>query len=198
MRLYNSSISGNAYKIRLLLARLALPYERIDIDINAGAAQTPEMLAKNPMGRVPLLELDDGTLIAESGAILCYLADGTDYLPSDRLGRAQVLRWVFFEQNEHEPNIAVARWIARWGGGEARPDLPDRRKRGERALGAMEAHLRDHAFFGAPGVSIGDIALYGYTHVAGEGGFDLAPYPAVRAWLDRVRGQPRHIPITQA
>lgn len=194
MRLYNSPISGNSYKIRLLLSHLALPYEQIDLDINAGAAQTPEMLARNPMGRVPLLELDDGTLIAESGAILCYLAEGSDYLPSDRLGRAQVLRWVFFEQNEHEPNIAVARWLARWGGGAgARPDLPDRMQRGQRALGAMEQHLQTHRFFGAPTLSIGDIALYGYTHVAGEGGFDLDRTPAIGQWLARVADHPRHI-----
>ena len=200
MRLYDNLLSGNAYKCRLMLAKLKIPYERVDLDIINGETRTPEFLAKNPNGRIPALELDDGTVLPESNAIMAYLAHGTPMFPSERLQQAQVLQWLFFEQYSHEPFIAVARFILHLpdGGNSRRAELPRLRERGHAALGVMEHHLRDRAFFLGEGLTIADVALYAYTHVAEEGGFDLGPFPAVRAWLARVAAQPGHIPITQA
>ena len=199
MQLYDFLESGNGYKVRLLLHQLAVPYERIELDITKGATRTPEFLAINRNGRIPTLVTDDDTVLPESNAILFYLAEGTPLLPADRMGRAQVLRWMFFEQYSHEPYIAVVRfWVHLGIAEEQGAELAERRKRGYQALDVMEAHLAKHDYFVAGAYGIADVALYAYTHVAHEGGFDLAGYPAVRAWLERVRSQPRHIPITQS
>jgi len=199
MRLYDFLSSGNGYKVRLLLHQLGIPFERIELDITQGATRTPGFLAKNPNGRIPTLELDDGTFLAESNAILWYLAEGTPYLPVDRLGRAQALQWMFFEQYSHEPYVAVARaWLHLFGlDDERRRQLPQKQKLGYDALGVMEGHLATRAFFVGERYSVADVALYAYTHVAHEGVFDLRRFAAVRAWLERVRAQPRHVPITQ-
>jgi len=198
LRLYDNLFSGNGYKVRLLLTQLGVAFERIELDILKGATRTPEFLRKNPNGRIPVLELEQGEFLAESNAILFYLADSTPFLPSDRFQRAQVLQWMFFEQYSHEPNIATVRfWMHSEITDERRALLPGKRKLGYAALDVMEGHLKTRAFFVANRYSIADIALYAYTHVADEGGFDLGGYPSIRTWLDRVRSQPRHIPITQ-
>ena len=198
LKLYDYLESGNGYKVRLLLHQLEIPYERIELDITRGQTRTPEFLALNRNGRIPLLVLDDGTALAESNAIQFYLAEGTPLLPAGRLERAQVLQWMFFEQYSHEPYIAVVRFWCHTGVAESRAEeVAVRRARGYDALAVMEDHLHMRDFFAAGRYTIADIALYAYTHVADEGGFDLAPYPAVSAWLARVRSQPRHIPITQ-
>jgi glutathione S-transferase len=198
MRLYDFLESGNGYKVRLVLHRLGLPFTRVEMDIVAGATRTPEFLAKNPNGRIPTLELADGTCLAESNAILFYLAEGTPLLPDDRLERAQVLQWMFFEQYSHEPNIATSRfWLHHLEiTPERRAALSEKQRLGEAALGVMETHLASRTRFVGERCTIADIALYAYTHVADEGGFDLAPFPAIRAWLARVARQPGHIPIT--
>jgi glutathione S-transferase len=199
LTLHDYLSSGNGYKVRLLLHRLAIPYRRIELDIMAGETRTPEFLAKNPNGRIPVLELEDGTVLAESNAILFYLAEGTAFLPVGRLRRAQVLQWLFFEQYSHEPFIAVARFIRHLlpPGHPREAELPRLLERGDQALGVMEQHLAARSFFAGEADTIADLALYAYTHVAHEGGFDLEAYPRVRAWLGRVAEQPRHIPITQ-
>jgi glutathione S-transferase len=198
LRLYDYLPSGNGYKVRLLLTQLGRAFERIELDILKGETRTPAFLEKNPNGRIPLLELDNGEFLAESDAILFYLADGTAFLPSDRLDRARVLQWMFFEQYSHEPNIATVRfWMHSEMTDERRAMLDGKRKLGYAALDVMEQHLRARTFFVGERYSIADIALYAYTHVADEGGFDLSGVPIVRSWLERVREQPRHIPITQ-
>jgi glutathione S-transferase len=201
IRLHDNLSSGNGYKARLLLAQLGIPFERVEYDIDKGETRTPEFLKKvNPNGRVPVLETEDGRFLPESNAILCYLAEGTTFIPDDRFGRAQVLQWMFFEQYSHEPNVATPRfWITHniEMTEERRLSLETKRKLGYDALGVMEGHLMSRDFFVANRYSIADIALYAYTHVAGEGGFDLEGFPAVRAWLERVATQPGHIPITQ-
>ncbi len=197
MKLYDFYESGNGYKARLLLAQLGLAYERIELDILMGATRTPEFLAINPNGRIPVLELDDGARLAESNAILCYLAEGTPFLPDDRLERARALQWLFFEQYSHEPFIATLRfWHFSGQAEQKKREIEERKPRGDEALGVMEQHLTGHDFF-AGGYGVADIALYAYTHVAHEGGYDLSPYPAVNAWLERVRAQPGHIPMEQ-
>jgi glutathione S-transferase len=198
LRLYDYLSSGNGYKCRLLLRQLGLPYERVELDILRGETRTPEFLARNPSGRIPALELEDGTVLAESDAILCYLADGTPFWPAQRLQRAQVLQWLFFEQYSHEPFVAVARFVRHFEPPDSPrlAELPRLEKGGHAALAVLEGRLRDHPFLVADRYTIADIALYAYTHVADEGGFDLAGYPAVRAWLDRVAAQPGHVPIT--
>jgi glutathione S-transferase len=198
MRLYNSAVSGNCYKVRLLLAHLGIDYECVDIDHKTDLAKRPsDFLERHPTGRVPLLELDDGTRLAESNAILAYLAEGTPYLPDDRLARARVLQWMFFEQNNHEPSIATRRnWVFLRKEPEKRRDqLALWLANGLAALGTMERHLAQDDFFGPEGYSIADIALYGYTHCADEGGFELDRFPSVLAWLERVRQQPGHVPM---
>ncbi|MFO0998419.1 MAG: glutathione S-transferase family protein [Alphaproteobacteria bacterium] len=197
--LYDNADSGNGYKARLLLHLLDIPYRRVELDIDRNETRTPDFLAKNPNGRIPALELDDGACLAESNAILFYLSEGTPYLPQARLARARVLQWMFFEQYSHEPYVATPRYIIKHLG-RTHPrmkELPDRLERGRQALAVMESHLASARFFVGERVTIADIALYAYTHVAHEGDHDLSPYPAVRAWLDRVAGQPRHIPITE-
>jgi glutathione S-transferase len=199
LRLYDYLPSGNGYKVRLLLHQLGIPFERVELDIVRGETRTPEFLARNPNGRIPTLELEDGTHLAESNAILWYLADGSPFLPADRLARARVLQWLCFEQYSHEPNIATVRfWLHTELTDERRALLSAKRALGHAALGVMDGHLRDRAFLVDDRYTIADIALYAYTHVAHEGGFELAPYAAVVAWLDRVRAQPGHVPITRA
>ena len=195
MLLYNSQLSGNCYKVRLLLAHLGLAYERREVSVT-DRSDRPELLGNlNPALRVPTLVLDDGRPLAESDAILCYFADGTPYLPDDRYERAQVLQWLFFEQYNHEPNIAVARfWVAIADAPAPEAELDARRRGGHAALRAIDSHLADgRTFLVGERYTIADIALYAYTHVAPEGGFDLEPYPAVRAWLERVATQPGHV-----
>ena len=200
LRLYDNHLSGNGYKPRLLLAHLGLPYERVEIDILKAETRTPEFLARNPNGKIPVLELEDGTCIAESNAILFYLAEGSRFLPSGRYARAFALQWLFFEQYSHEPCIAVARhWIQHLEMTEAqRAQLPEKQEGGRAALAVMERHLGRVDWFGGDAMGIADFALYAYTHVADEGGFDLADYPAVSAWLDRVAAEPGHVPMNPA
>ncbi|HEY1283056.1 MAG TPA: glutathione S-transferase family protein [Steroidobacteraceae bacterium] len=197
-RLYDYLDSGNGYKIRLLLALLQRPYGWTELDIMKGETRTPQFLAKNANGRIPTLELDDGTFLAESDAILWYLAEDTPFIPADRLGRAQVLQWMFFEQYSHEPYVATPRFIVKHFPADSprRAELPGRLERGRDALKVMEDHLKSHRFFVNETYSIADIALYAYTHVAPEAGLDLSAYPGVLAWIGRVASQPRHIPIT--
>lgn len=200
IRLYDYLISGNGYKARLLLTQLGIPFERIELDITNGETRTAEFLRKFPNGRIPAVELDDGKLLFESNAIILYFAEGTPLIPVDRFQRAQIFQWLFFEQYSHEPYIASVRYLV------MHPDVKDPRRsivdtmmrpRGYDALGVMEGHLRSREWFVGERYSVADIALYAYTHVADEGGFDLARYPAIRAWLERVKSQSRHIPITQ-
>ena len=197
LRLYDNETSRNGYKVVLLLNHLGIPFERVEIDIFTGGSRTPAYLAKNPAGKIPALELEDGTVLGESGAILFYLAEGTPYLPEDRLERAQVLRWICFEQNAHETSIAEARFI------KIHPELNEARKgnileekqrRGHAALKIMEAHLGRHDFFAAGRYTIADMALYGYTSVAQEGGIETASYPAIQAWMKRIEAQPGYVP----
>ena len=196
--LYSMQRSGNCYKVRLALAQLDIAYRLVEIDILKGETRTPEFLAKNPNGRIPTLQLEDGTHLAESDAILWYLAEGTTFAPADRLARAQTLQWMFFEQYSHEPYIAVARFwrhfFAKLSPSQEL-ELPGRMEKGYAALGVMEKHLGRHEYFVGERYGLADIALYGYTHVAAEGSFDLDPYPHVCAWLARVAAQPGHVTI---
>jgi glutathione S-transferase len=196
LRLYDYFDSGNGYKARLALAQLAIPYQLIAVDIDKGETRTPEFLAMNPNGRIPLLALENGTYLAESNAILCYLAEGTALMPGDALARAQILQWLFFEQYSHEPNIATARYWLRHGlmTPAREPLFAQKRLAGYAALAVMENHLAARDFF-VGAYSIADIALYAYTHVAEQGEFDLARFPSVTAWLARVRAQPGHVPL---
>jgi glutathione S-transferase len=199
LRLYDCLYSGNGYKPRLLLRLLGIPFERVEVDIAQGASRSEAFLRRSPEGRIPVLELDDGSHLFESNAILHYLAEGTPWLPEERLQRARVLQWMFWEQYSHEPNIATVRhWLQHAGvTPERRAVLDQKRKLGERALSVMEAHLARNRYFVGNDCTIADLALYAYTHVAEEGEFDLGPVPHVRAWLDRVRDRPGFTPITQ-
>ena len=200
IRLYDYLPSGNGYKVRLLLTQLAIPFERVELDIIKGETRTPKFLAKFPNGRIPAVELDDGKLLFESNAIITYFADGTPFLSADRFERAQTLQWLFFEQYSHEPYIASVRYLV------IHPDVQDdrrqildqMRRRGYDALNVMESHLKSREWFVGAHSSIADVGLYAYTHVADEGGFDLSRYTAIRSWLERVKSQPRHIPITKS
>ena len=196
MLLFDSSVSGNCYKVRLLLAHLGLRYERHEVDVVERGNRRELLGELNPALRVPTIVLDDGRPLAESNAILAYFAEGTPYLPGDAYERALVFQWLFFEQYSHEPNIAVARyWVAIAGGAPSAGDLEARHRGGYAALDAMERRLSGSAFLVAEQYTIADISLYAYTHVAHEGGFDLTPYPATRGWLERVAEQPGHVPI---
>src|SRR6267378_7510900 len=191
MLLYDSAVSGNCYKVRLLLAHLGKQYERRELSVTDRSKRPALLGALNPALRVPTLVLDDGRGLAESNAILWYFGDGTRYVPEDRYERAHVLQWQFFEQYDHEPNIAVARFWLHYSGGKVDPAaLEQRQAGGYRALDAMEKHLARREFLVGERYSLADISLYAYTHVAGEGGFDLRRYPAIRAWLERVASQP--------
>ena len=195
MLLYDSGVSGNCYKVRLLLAHLGLDYERRELDVVDRSNRAEVLGDLNPGLRVPTLVLDDGRALGESGAILNYLAEGTEYVPEGRYDRAKMLQWMFFEQYSHEPYVAVPRfWLTK--NVEVDPDtLAERRRVGYLAFDAMESHLAGHDYLAAERYTIADIALYAYTHVAHEGGFDLATYPAIRAWLGRVAAQPAHVTI---
>ncbi len=198
-RLYDFLPSGNGYKVRLLLTQLAIPFELILLDITKGETRTPEFLAKNVNGRIPLLEIASDVYLAESNAILMYLGEETAFLPQDRLAKARVLQWLFFEQYSHEPNIATSRfWLTHGMGTEKQQALADKQTPGYAALQVMEDRLTEHPFLVEDRYTIADIALYAYTHVAEEGNFSLERYPQVRAWLNRVSSQPNHVPITQA
>jgi glutathione S-transferase len=195
--LYNSQVSGNCYKVRLLLAHLGREYERREVDV-IDRSNRAELLGElNPALRVPTLVLDDGRALGESDAILWYLADGTPYLPEDPFDRAKVLQWMFFEQYSHEPYIAVVRfWVAVAQAPPAQAVLEEKMRGGYAALDALERHLDSSPFLVAERYTIADIALYAYTHVAHEAGFELERYPAIGSWLQRVAAQPRHVPIT--
>jgi glutathione S-transferase len=193
--------SGNSYKVRLLAHQLEIPLTLKDYPLGSGLTRTPEFLAKNPNARVPLYEDDDGSTLAESNAILWYLAEETRFVPALQWDRAKCLEWMFFEQYSHEPYVAVSRLIMTYLEGDERKareaELPRLIERGKHALSVMEHHLARHDWFAGENYSIADIALYAYTHAANEGGYTLAKFPAVSRWLDRVRAQPRHIPITE-
>ncbi|WP_375471620.1 glutathione S-transferase family protein [uncultured Nostoc sp.] len=200
LHLYDFLPSGNGYKIRLLLTQLGMPFERIELNILKGETRTPEFLSKNPNGKIPVLEIEPGKYLAESNAILVYLSEGTEFLPYDRFLRAQVLQWLCFEQYSHEPFIATSRfWISILGKTEEYSEaIKQKRKPGYAALNLMDKHLTSQDFFVGERYTIADIALFAYTHVADEGGFDLTQYPAIQAWIERVKTQPRYISITQA
>ncbi|MEX0697449.1 MAG: glutathione S-transferase family protein [Dongiaceae bacterium] len=199
LRLYDYLPSGNGYKVRLLLCQLGLVFELVERDILKGETRTPEFLAINPNGKIPVLEFEDGRRLVESNAILFYLAEGTRFLADDRWGRAETLQWLFFEQYSHEPYIAVARfWIHSLNKRrEWQERLKEKWERGHQALAVMDRHLDGRKFLAGDRYGIADIALYAYTHVAEEGDFDLSGYRNLRAWLDRVADQPGHVPITQ-
>jgi glutathione S-transferase len=198
MLLYNSEVSGNCYKVRLLFAHLGLRYEKQEVDV-VDRTNRPELLdGLNPALRVPTLVLDDGRALAESGAILWYFGEGTPFVPADRFLRAQVLQWLFFEQYDHEPAVAVARFLIGYSQlprAEYERRLPRLWEAGNRALAAMEHHLEGRDWFVGDGATLADLALYAYTHAADEGEFDLSPLANVRAWLDRVAAMPGHVPM---
>ena len=194
--LYDNAVSGNCYKVRLLLAHLGIPYERRELSVTDRSNRSEVLGGLSPALRVPTIVLDDGRPLGESNAILWYFGDKTRYVPEDLYERAQVLQWQFFEQYDHEPNIAVARLWLHYRGGDVDPAaLEQRQAGGYRSLDAMEKHLARRVFFVGERYSLADISLYAYTHVAAEGGFDLRRYPAIRAWLERVASHPGHVTI---
>ncbi|HMM63726.1 MAG TPA: glutathione S-transferase family protein [Mesorhizobium sp.] len=198
MKLYGMIDSGNCYKPRLLMAKLGIPFVNVEVSSRTGDTRKPDYVAKNPNAMVPLLELDDGRRIAESNAILLYLGEGTRFLPEDRYERALAYQWLFFEQYSHEPYIAVRKALLTFPE-RAKDATPERLaltlERGNKALGVMNRHLADNAFFAGNAISVADIALYAYTHSAEEGGFQIDAYPAVAAWLKRVEADPGHVPV---
>jgi glutathione S-transferase len=196
--LYSMQRSGNCYKARLALAQLAIPYESVEIDILKGETRTPDFLAKNPNGQIPLLEVEPGHYLAESNAILWFLAERSQLLNANPVDRAAILQWLFFEQHAIVPNIGAAYfWLCLVKGGcdLQRHALDDWMEEGQRSLGVLEKHLGGNRFMAGEHYSIADIALYAYTHLAPLCEFELAPFPAVRAWLDRVAAQPGHVPM---
>ena len=198
--LYSMQRSGNCYKVRLALAQLGIAYRLVEIDILRGESRTPEFLAMNPDGHVPLLEVAPRRYLPESNAILWYVAGGTPLAPEDRIDRAEALQWMFFEQHSLEPNIGAAYfWLTLVKGGRELQQhaLEDWMEEGYRSLRVMENHLKDHRYFAAGRYTVADIALYGYTHLAHECGYDLASFPEVRAWLDRMAAQPGHVRMDQ-
>jgi len=203
LTLHGMTGSGNCYKPALLMRQLGIPFEWREVDILAGGSRTPEFLARNPNGKVPLLEVTDGgqtRALAESNAMLCYLAEGTPLLPEDRWSRAQVLQWLFFEQYSHEPYIATVRFWVKYlrKQDEWREKIAEASKKGNAALGVMEQQLARTPFLAGGAYSIADIALYAYTHVAHEGGYSMERYPAIRQWLARIEQQPKFVPMQQA
>lgn len=192
--LYDNPVSGNAYKVRLLLAHLQLPYERVEVSVTDRTNRQELFAGKNPSLRIPVLRLEDGTHLGESNAILWYLAEGTRFLAEGRLERARLLQWMFFEQYDHEPNIAVARYLLHYApdAGQHAEIVAARQQGGRRALAAMERHLKQHCYFVDERFTIADIALYAYTHVADEAGIGLGDYPSVGNWLRRVAAEPGH------
>lgn len=199
--LHQMQMSGNCYKVRLAARQLGVPLTLKEYPLFGGETRKPAFLEKNPNGRVPLLELDDGRCLPESGAIVWYLSQGTYLQPTDNWQQSQMLSWMFFEQYSHEPYVAVARfWLAYAPKQELekkRHLVPEWHEKGNAALSVMDGHLKAHDWFAGDAYSVADIALYGYTHCAAEGAFDLARFPAVSRWLARVREQPRHIPLSE-
>lgn len=197
LQLYGDSISGNCYKLQLACSELGTAYQWHEVDILAGETRTPEFLTMNPNGKIPLAVLPDGKYLAESNAILSYLADGTELGGTDAWSRAEILQWLFFEQYSHEPNIATSRFIVRYLGNppDRQAALDEKKAGGYRALDVMEQHLNGGAYFAGGAFTIADIALYAYTHVADEGGFDLAGYPLVRAWIERIENRDAYVPM---
>ena len=198
LTLYGFLRSGNVYKVRLMLAQLGIPHRRIEVSQLTTDTARPRFRAINPIGKVPTVVFDDGRMLSESGAILHFLAAGTRFWPQDRWQQAQALRWMFFEQYSHEPAIAVNRFLRVYAGADHRTSqIEANHRRGTEALAVMDAHLATAGWFGGAAYSIADVALYAYTHVAGEGGFDLAGFANIQRWLERVRDQPDHILLTQ-
>ena len=195
LRIYGDSRSGNCYKLQLLCSEMGIPYDWQEVDILAGDTRTPEFLSMNDNGKIPLLALPDGRYLAESNAILCYLADGSDFFGHDAFSRAEILQWMFFEQYSHEPFIATSRFIIRYLGSppERQADLLQKKDGGYAALGVMQRQLKEHAFIVGDHYTIADIALFAYTHVADEGGFDLADFPAILDWIGRIRSRKGHL-----
>jgi glutathione S-transferase len=198
MLLYDSAVSGNCFKVRLMLAHLGIPYERHELDVIDRSNRPALLGALNPALRVPTLVLDDGRALGESNAIIWYLAEGSAWIPDDPFERAQVLQWQFFEQYDHEPTIAVARFMLMVSGEPERyaAELPAKQADGYKALDAMERHLDGRAYLVGDSPTLADISLYGYTHVADEAGLDMSRYPAIGAWLDKIAALPGHVPIT--
>ena len=192
---FGMSASGNCYKVKLMLEQLGLRYRWQEVDALNGATRTPQFIAMNGNGRVPVLEIEPGRYLPESNAILCYLADGTSFWSHERLERAQTLQWMFFEQYSHEPYVAVARFICKFLPADhpRRAELPRLHERGYQALGVMQQHLAERSFFVGERYSIADVALFAYTHCAADGGFDLDRFPAIKAWIARVTDQPDFI-----
>ena len=197
--LYQDARSGNCHKVVLTAAHLGIPLKTVDIDVVSGFTRRPEFLAKNPNGRVPTLEFEDGRTLPESNAIVWYLAEGSNLIPQDRFARAEMLQWMFFEQYSHEPYIAVARFWLKFAPKDKLREkehlIPEWHAKGNAALGVMEDRLRKRSWFVDERYSLADIALFGYTHCAGDGGFDLSKYPAVEAWLARVRATKNFVPM---
>ncbi|MCW6053423.1 glutathione S-transferase family protein [Lyngbya sp. CCAP 1446/10] len=196
-KLYEYAPSGNCYKVRLLLTQLNLAIDRTPINILQKESRTPEFLVKNPNGRIPVLEIAPGKLLFESNAIMFYLSEGTEFFPSDKFERALVMQWLFFEQYSHEPFIATSRfWYLTGKAEQYQAALQQKQAPGYAALGVMEQHLEQNDFFVGDRYSIADIGLFAYTHVAGEGGFDLTRFPEIQSWIERIKYQPRYISIT--
>jgi glutathione S-transferase len=200
MKIYGDIYSGNCYKLKLICALLEIDHEWIPVDIMRGETREDHFLALNPVGQIPICVTDDGHTLTESNAILFYLAQGSDLWPGDRLAQTRVLEWQFFEQYNHEPSIAVARFILVYQGlpEDRRHEYEARLKSGYRALDLMERYLKHHSFLVGQACSIADISLFAYTHVAEEGGFDLSSYPAIKAWIDRMQQLPGYVPMPAA
>ncbi len=189
---FGMSLSGNCHKVRMILDHLGLPYEWVETDIRKGESRTSEFLARNPVGKVPVLGLPDGKYLSESNAIIQFLANGTPLWPSNRYEQAQTLQWMFFEQNRHEPSVAEARFIIRFlpADDPRKAQVPAKHKVGHEAFAIMEKRLLESEFLATPHFTIADIALFAYTHVADEGGFDMSPYPAIARWVDQMLSLP--------
>ncbi len=199
LKVYGDSRSGNCYKIQLLCAEMGVAYDWQEVDILAGDSRTPQFLAMNPNGKIPVLALPDGRFLSESNAILFYLADGSRFFAGGAYARAQILQWMNFEQYSHEPNIATSRFIIKYLGNppDRQQSLEEKKVGGYKALDVMELQLERHPFITGDTYNIADIALYAYTHVADEGGFDLAEYPAIRAWIERIASRPNYVAMTE-
>ncbi len=199
LKIYGDSKSGNCYKIQLLCAEMGVDYDWQEVDILAGDTRTPQFLAMNANGKIPLLALPDGRHLPESNAILFYLADGSEFFAGDAYTRAEILQWMFFEQYSHEPNIATSRFIIKYLGNppDRQASLEEKQAGGHKALEIMEQQLQRHPFVTGDNYNIADIALFAYTHVADEGGFSLAAYPAIREWIAGIKGRPNYVPMTK-
>ena len=199
LKIYGDSRSGNCYKIQLLCAEMGIDYDWVEVDILAGDTRTPQFLAMNANGKIPLLALPDGRYLPESNAILFYLADGSEFFAGDAYTRAEILQWMFFEQYSHEPNIATSRFIIKYLGSppDRQASLEEKQAGGHKALEIMEQQLKRHPFVTGDNYNIADTALFAYTHVADEGGFSLADYPAIREWIAGIKGRPNYVPMTK-